>query len=72
MQLSNDGFGKHPADGVVVECPGLNGGGMFRRAFAFRMEVIEKKVDDKFVEGMLRITLPKAEKLAPKRIEIRV
>ncbi len=45
---------------------------MFRRAFAFPMEVIEKKVDAKFVEGVLRITLPKAEKLATKRIEIRV
>jgi HSP20 family molecular chaperone IbpA len=57
---------------VVVECPGLNGGGKFRRVFALSMEVIEKKVDAKFVEGMLRITLPKAEKVVPKRIETRV
>lgn len=45
--------------------------GMFRRAFALPVEVMEEKVDAKFVEGVLRITLPKAEKAAPKRIEIK-
>ena len=45
--------------------------GMFRRAFALPVEVMEEKVDAKFVEGVLKITLPKAEKAAPKRIEIK-
>jgi HSP20 family protein len=45
--------------------------GMFRRAFALPVEVMEEKVDAKFAEGVLRITLPKAEKAAPKRIEIK-
>jgi HSP20 family protein len=45
--------------------------GMFRRALALPVEVMEEKVDAKFVEGVLKITLPKAEKAAPKRIEIK-
>ena len=45
--------------------------GMFRRAFALPVEVMEENIDAKFVEGVLRITLPKAEKAAPKRIEIK-
>jgi HSP20 family protein len=45
--------------------------GIFRRAFALPVEVMEEKVDAKFVEGVLKITLPKAEKAAPKRIEIK-
>ena len=45
--------------------------GMFRRAFALPVEVIEEKVDAKFVEGVLEFALPKAEKLT-KRIEIKV
>lgn len=45
--------------------------GMFRRVFALPAEVVEEKVDAKFVDGVLRITLPKAERVAPKRIEIK-
>jgi HSP20 family molecular chaperone IbpA len=45
---------------------------MFRRVFALLVEVIEEKNDAKFVEVVLRITLPNAEKLAPMRIEIKV
>ena len=45
--------------------------GMFRRVFALPVEVVEEKVDAKFVDGVLKITLPKAERVAPKRIEIK-
>ena len=45
--------------------------GMFRRAFALPVEILEEKVDAKFVEGVLKVTLPKAEKATPKRIEIK-
>src|SRR6185295_19542829 len=43
--------------------------GMFRRVFQLPVEVMEEKVDAKFEEGVLKITLPKAERVAPKRIE---
>lgn len=45
--------------------------GMFRRIFQLPVEVMEDKVDAQFVEGVLKITLPKAEKVAPKKIEIK-
>src|SRR5262245_8852986 len=45
--------------------------GMFRRVFGLPAEVVEEKVDAKFVDGVLKITLPKAERVAPKRIEIK-
>jgi len=45
--------------------------GMFRRIFPLPVEVIEEKVDARFVEGVLRITLPKAEKVAPRHIEVK-
>ena len=45
--------------------------GMFRRIFRLPVEVVEEKVDARFAEGVLRITLPKAEKVAPKHIEIK-
>ena len=44
---------------------------MFRRVFPLPVEVVEEKVDARFAEGVLKITLPKAEKLAPKHIEIK-
>jgi HSP20 family protein len=44
--------------------------GTFRRAFAMPTEVEEAKVEAKFEGGVLHITLPKAEKVAPKRIEV--
>jgi HSP20 family protein len=46
--------------------------GMFRRVFPLPVEVVEAKVDARFAEGVLKITLPKAEKVAPKHIEIKV
>ena len=45
--------------------------GMFRRVFPLPVEVVEEKVDARFAEGVLKITLPKAEKVAPKHIEIK-
>jgi HSP20 family protein len=45
--------------------------GMFRRVFALPAEVVEAKVDARFAEGVLKITLPKPEKVAPKQIEIK-
>jgi HSP20 family protein len=45
--------------------------GMFRRVFQLPAEVMEDKVDARFADGVLNITLPKAEKVAPKKIEIK-
>jgi len=45
--------------------------GMFRRIFELPAEVVEDKVDARFAEGVLKITLPKAEKAAPKQIEVK-
>ena len=45
--------------------------GMFRRVFQLPVEVMEEKVDARFAEGVLKITLPKAEKAAPKQIEVK-
>ena len=45
--------------------------GMFRRVFELPAEVVEDKVDARFAEGVLKITLPKAEKAAPKQIEVK-
>ena len=35
------------------------------------MEVKEQEVDARFIDGVLKITLPKTEKVAPKQIEIK-
>ena len=45
--------------------------GMFRRIFALPVEVEQEKVEAKFTDGVLRVTLPKAEKVAPKQIEVK-
>ena len=45
--------------------------GAFRRVFTLPAEVEEGKVEAKFEGGVLHITLPKAEKVAPKRIEVK-
>jgi HSP20 family protein len=45
--------------------------GMFRRIFTLPAEVVDEKVEAKFAEGVLKITLPKAEKVAPKQIEVK-
>jgi HSP20 family protein len=45
--------------------------GSFRRGFALPAEVEEDKVEAKFEGGVLHITLPKAEKVAPKQIVVK-
>jgi HSP20 family protein len=45
--------------------------GMFRRVFPLPVEVSEMEIDARFTEGVLKITLPKAQKVAPKQIEIK-
>jgi HSP20 family protein len=45
--------------------------GMFRRVLPLPMEVKEQEVDARFTDGVLKITLPKTEKVVPKQIEIK-
>jgi HSP20 family protein len=45
--------------------------GMFRRIFNLPVEVLHDKVEAKFAEGVLRVILPKAEKVAPQQIEVK-
>lgn len=45
--------------------------GMFRRVLPLPAEVMEQEVDARFTDGVLKITLPKATRVAPKQIEIK-
>lgn len=45
--------------------------GMFRRVLPLPAEVTTDKVDAHFTDGILKITLPKTEKVAPKHIEVK-
>jgi HSP20 family protein len=45
--------------------------GMFRRVLPLPVEVTDRGVEAHFVEGVLRITLPKAERATPKPIPIK-
>lgn len=45
--------------------------GSFRRVFALPVEVEPDQVDAQFHDGVLKIALPKSEKVAPKKIEIK-
>jgi len=45
--------------------------GMFRRVLPLPVEVKEQAVEARFAEGVLKISLPKAERVAPKQIEIK-
>jgi HSP20 family protein len=45
--------------------------GMFRRIFQLPVQVMEEKVDARFANGVLKIALPKAERVAPKQIEVK-
>ena len=45
--------------------------GSFRRLFTLPVEVDEGAVDAKFSDGVLHVTLPKTEKAAPKKIEVK-
>jgi HSP20 family protein len=45
--------------------------GMFRRVLPLPAEVTQDKVDARFTDGILKITLPKTERVAPKQIEVK-
>jgi HSP20 family protein len=45
--------------------------GKFSRVFRFPVDVDESKVKAKFVNGVLEITMPKAEAALPRRIEVK-
>jgi HSP20 family protein len=45
--------------------------GMFRRVLPLPSEVVEDRVEARFIDGVLKITLPKAENVAPKPIKIK-
>ena len=45
--------------------------GAFRRVFALPAEVEEGKVEAKFLDGVLRVTLPKTERAVPRKIEVK-
>ena len=45
--------------------------GMFRRVFAVPTDVVEEKIDARFTDGVLKVVLPKAERVAPRQIEVK-
>jgi HSP20 family protein len=45
--------------------------GEFRRTIALPAAVKESQVDAQFKDGVMRITLPKAEQVLPKKIEVK-
>jgi HSP20 family protein len=45
--------------------------GAFRRVLPLPVEVLKDKVEARFVDGILTIALPKAEKATPRRIEVK-
>jgi HSP20 family protein len=45
--------------------------GMFRRVLPLPAEVAEGQAEARFIDGVLKITLPKTEKVAPKQIEVK-
>jgi HSP20 family protein len=47
------------------------GYGRFQRSFSLPSTVDAGKVDAEFVDGVLRVSLPKAERAKPRQIEIR-
>ncbi len=46
--------------------------GSFQRSFRLPEDVDTEKIEAKFENGVLRVTLPKAEEAKPKRIEVKV
>ncbi len=46
--------------------------GVFERAFSLPLSVKSDKIDASFKDGVLSITLPKAEEAKPKEIEVKV
>jgi HSP20 family protein len=45
--------------------------GEFRRVISVGVPVDEDKISAEYTDGVLRVTLPKSEKLRPKKIEVR-
>jgi HSP20 family protein len=45
--------------------------GTFRRVFSLPVDVMDDRVEARFVDGVLKITLPKSEKVAAKKIEVK-
>ena len=45
--------------------------GSFRRVFNLPFDVQEGQIDAKFSDGVLKITLPKSEEAAPRKIEVK-
>ncbi len=45
--------------------------GEFRRMISLPCAVDEEKIDAKYTDGVLRITLPKSEKVKPKKIQVK-
>jgi HSP20 family protein len=46
--------------------------GLFQRSFSMPMAVNSEKIDAVYQDGILTITLPKAEEAKPKQIEVKV
>jgi HSP20 family protein len=46
--------------------------GMFERSFRITSNIVADKVEADFADGVLTITLPKAEEIKPKAIEVKI
>jgi len=46
--------------------------GKFERSFRVPTRIVSEKIDANFTNGVLTITLPKAEEVKPKEIEVRI
>lgn len=46
--------------------------GMFERSFRVPSKILDNKIDAKFKNGILEVTLPKAEDAKPKEIEVKI
>ncbi|MFQ5637225.1 MAG: Hsp20/alpha crystallin family protein [bacterium] len=46
--------------------------GKFERSFRISSRIVNEKIDAKFSNGVLTVTLPKAEDVKPKEIEVKV
>ena len=45
--------------------------GEFRRVLPFPSKVLEDKIEAKFTDGVLKVSVPKAEEAKPQRIEVK-
>lgn len=46
--------------------------GKFERSFRVPTQIVTEKIDAKFDKGVLTITMPKAEEVKPKEIEVKI